>query len=130
MRLAVKGAVLALLVAWSSGMASPRIDVAVGSTDVVLEGCGPPGRCWLLEGRVLTVEPARGAILVAVEMAWLPDLTRGLGRTLVLADDGTRFLPSGGDLTRVRPGDDVQIRAARVPGGGWRAVEVVLVDLD
>ena len=88
-----------------------------------------PPHVQLLQGTVAEVHPEQGRMDVRVAIDWTATPRASDELTTLWVDSQTRFMPEDVSLQRLRPGENVMIRAV---GGadGPRAVSVTPVDVD
>lgn len=124
------GAVLLLLVACTQSSASTPSELTLsGDWTSERERCGADD-CELLEGVVTEIDATAGTLVVAVDLAWSPELRTNVGETRFTLSDATLFLPVQAELAELRPGEDVLVRATAEGPAGRHALSVVRVDRD
>jgi hypothetical protein len=90
----------------------------------------PAGSSRVLQGRVVTVDHEGGRLEAAIYLQWWPEFSDEPQHVSLLTDAETAFGPAAGGIGSLRPGDDVQVVVVPQPDGGWRALEVVRIDID
>ncbi|MGI8807655.1 MAG: DUF5666 domain-containing protein [Acidimicrobiales bacterium] len=89
-----------------------------------------PAAMSTFQGPVAAVDPIAGTLVVAVAMVWAPVMEARAHERRVFVDRRTQWEPGPGDLSRLLVGDEVQVEAEDVLDGTWRAVKVLLLDID
>lgn len=89
-----------------------------------------PAATSTFQGAVSAVDAQAGALVVAVEIVWAPVIEARAQERQVMVVSRTRWDPGPGDLSRLRVGDEVQVDAEDALDGTWRAVRIIVVDLD
>ncbi len=90
----------------------------------------PPPSSRILQGQVVAVDQETGQVEAAIFLQWAPDISAEPEQLTFHTDDTTVFGPVGGGIASLRPGEDVEVIVTPQDDGGWRAVEVVKIDLD
>ncbi len=82
------------------------------------------------QGAVTAVDRATGTVVVAVTIVWAPVLEARAHERRVRIDRQTAWEPGPGDISRLAVGEEIQVDAEDGPDGTWRAVKVLLMDID
>lgn len=128
-RLAWGGALFLLVAACAPASGSAPTEVVASEEVAEPERCGS-GPCEVLEGVVTSINAAEGHLVVAVDLAWSPELRTGVGETRFTVSDATLFLPEQRALSALVPGEEVMVRATAEGPEGRHALSVVRVDRD
>ena len=90
----------------------------------------PPQPPSSFQGQVAQVLPAGDEFVVAVQVVWAPVLEAARSERRVIVDPDTRWEPSEARGSQLQVGDEVQVQAHGLADGRWRALEVMLLDVD
>lgn len=82
------------------------------------------------QGSVAAVDPQSGTMVVAVRMVWAPVMEARAHERRVFVEPQTQWDPGSGALGRLLVGDEVQVEGEDAFDGTWRAVKVLLLDVD
>jgi len=82
------------------------------------------------QGAVAAVDRTTGTLVVAVQIVWAPVLEARAHERRVQIDGQTAWEPGPGDISRLAVGEEVQVYAEEAPDGTWRAVKILLMDID
>ncbi len=118
-----------LVAACAPASGTPGTEVVVSEDAADEQRCGT-GPCEVLEGVVTSVDAAEGQLVVAVDLAWSPDLRTDVGEARFTVSDATLFLPEQTPLHAMVPGEEVMVRSTAEGADGRHALSVVRVDRD
>ncbi len=82
------------------------------------------------QGAVAAVDRATGTVVVDVQIVWAPVLEARAHERRVRIDSETAWEPGPGNISRLRVGEEIQVDADEGLDGTWRAVKVLLMDID
>lgn len=82
------------------------------------------------QGAVAAVDRTTRTVVVAVTIVWAPVMEARAHERRVQIDGQTVWEPGPGDISRLAVGEEIQVDADDVPDGTWRAVKVLLMDID
>ena len=104
-----------------------------GSVEVSAAGLPPVSNGELgstFQGSIASVDLATGEFVVAVQIVWTPVLKADRHERRVVVDAGPRWVPAEASVSQLRVGDNVQTKALATADDRWRALEVIVVDVD
>jgi len=89
-----------------------------------------PAGTSTFQGAVAAVDQRAGTIAVAVQIVWAPVLEARAHERRVLLDAQTIWVPGPGGISGLTVGEEVQVDAEDTVDGTWRAVRILLIDVD